>query len=131
MSTVAGLRPPAVSTQSEAWITTRALSHVLVLAFGFLTAVMFVVLFVFGGWEYYRAPLGERGYLPQHQWLRPSGRVGLSLGIAGVVAMLGTLPYAVRKRWKRRLSWPATRRGVPILLRLMVPFTVALSVRCH
>ena len=35
------------------------------------------------------------------RWLRPSGPVGLTLGIAGVIAMLCTLPYALRKRWRR------------------------------
>lgn len=108
MSTV--ITAPRTSVQTETWLSTKALSHVLVLAFGFLAAVAIVVLAVFGGWDYYRAPLGERGYLPQHEYLRPSGRVGLSLGIAGVVAMLGTLPYAVRKRWKR-LSKVGSMKG--------------------
>ena len=73
----------------------------LVLAGVFCVTVAFVVLVWFNGWEYYRAPLGTRGYLPQHPLLRPSGPVGLTLGIAGVLAMLSTLPYALRKRWKR------------------------------
>lgn len=66
----------------------------------FCLAVAGVVLFGLGGWEYYRAPLGTRGYLPEHSLLRPSGPVGLTLGVAGVVSMLMTLPYALRKRWK-------------------------------
>ena len=108
MSTV--MTAPRTSIQAETWISPKALSHVLVMAFAFLAAVAVVVLVAFGGWEYYRSPLGQRGYLPQHEWLRPSGRVGLSLGIAGVLAMLGTLPYAVRKRWKR-LSAVGTTKG--------------------
>jgi hypothetical protein len=110
VSVSAVITAPRTRVQPETWISTKALSHVLVLALAFLVAVAVVVLVAFGGWEYYRAPLGERGYLPQHEWLRPSGRVGLSLGIAGVLAMLGTLPYAVRKRWKR-LSALGTTKG--------------------
>ena len=92
----------AVSREvNEPWLTTRALTHVLVVAGLFCSAVTFVLLGVFDGWEYYRAPLATRGYLPAHAWLRPSGTVGLTLGVSGVIAMLGTLPYALRKRWKR------------------------------
>lgn len=88
----------------------RALGHVLVWAAAAIAVVAFVVLVVFDGWAYYTAPLGGRGYLPAHRWLRPSGPVGLTLGIAGTLAMLSTLPYAVRKRW-RRLSSVGTMKG--------------------
>jgi len=100
-------RPTATS---EPWLTPKALSHVLVIAAAFCATVALVVLVGFDGWEYYRAPLGSRGYLPQHALLRPSGAVGLTLGVAGVLSMLCTLPYAVRKRW-RRLSSLGTVRG--------------------
>ncbi len=77
----------------------RSLHMVLVVAGVVCLAAILTVLLVFGGWEYYRAPLGTRGYLPAHPVLRPSGWVGLPLGIAGAAAMLSTLPYAARKRW--------------------------------
>ena len=91
----------AVNRSGERWLTPRALTHVLVIAALFCGAVAFLLLTIFDGWEYYRAPLTSRGYLPAHALLRPSGVVGLTLGVAGVVAMLCTIPYAVRKRWKR------------------------------
>jgi hypothetical protein len=100
----------SVSVKPEAWLTPKALSHVLVVAAGFCVTVALVVLVGFDGWDYYRAPLASRGYLPQHALLRPSGPVGLTLGVAGVVSMLCTLPYALRKRW-RRLSGLGTTRG--------------------
>lgn len=77
----------------------RSLSLVLVIAGVVCLAVILTTLFVFGGWEYYTAPLGTRGYQKAHQLLRPSGSVGLPLGIAGAIFMASTLPYAVRKRW--------------------------------
>jgi hypothetical protein len=89
------------AVQTDQWLTTKALSHVLVIAGTFCLAVAGFLLIALDGWEYYRAPLASRGYLPQHRLLRPSGSVGLSLGIAGLVSMLCTLPYVVRKRWKR------------------------------
>jgi hypothetical protein len=88
------------SQSNESWIGTDALSNVLVLAGTVSVLVALVVIFGFGGWEYYGSPLASRGYLPQHAWLRPSGPVGLTLGIAGVLFMLSTLPYVLRKRWK-------------------------------
>ena len=91
----------AVNQSGEPWVTARALTHVLVIAALFCGAVTFILLAVFDGWEYYRAPLITRGYLPAHALLRPSGAVGLALGVSGVAAMLCTIPYAVRKRWKR------------------------------
>lgn len=78
----------------------RALSTVLVLAGTFCVVVVVGVLWVLGGWEYYGTPIGRRGYMAAHRLLRPSGSVGLSLGVAGTVAMLFTLPYAARKRWR-------------------------------
>jgi hypothetical protein len=59
-----------------------------------------MTLVAFNGWEYYWAPLETRGYMPQHALLRPSGSVGLLLGVAGVASMLCTLPYLIRKRVK-------------------------------
>jgi hypothetical protein len=108
MESVAAM-PQSRAAASEPWISTKALGHVLVVAFVVCAAVAVTVLGPFGGWEYYRAPLGQRGYLPQHEWLRPSGRVGLTLGIAGVTAMLCTLPYALRKRWKRLAAIGSTK----------------------
>ena len=85
---------------SEPSLPTKALGSVLTIATLCCVAVLGIVLFGFGGWEYYRAPLATRGYLPEHLMLRPSGPVGLTLGIGGVVSMLMTLPYAARKRLK-------------------------------
>jgi len=76
----------------------RSLNLVLVIAGGACLAALSFVLFRLGGWEYYTSPLGTRGYLPAHQVLRPSGTVGLPLGVVGASMMLCTLPYAVRKR---------------------------------
>jgi hypothetical protein len=100
MSTVV-MAHSAQTVGSEQWLTPKALTHVLVLAAGFCLAVALIVLLGFDGWEYYAAPLGTRGYLPQHPLLRPSGPVGLTLGIGGLISMLCTLPYAIRKRWRR------------------------------
>jgi len=81
-------------------MSSRVTPNALVIASLVVTTVAFTLLLGLGGWEYYRAPVGTRGYLPEHAWLRPSGIIGLPLGIAGAASMLSTLPYAVRKRWR-------------------------------
>jgi hypothetical protein len=78
----------------------RQLSTVLLLASGVCVIAIFTVLVVLGGWDYYRTPIGTRGYHPAHAALRPSGTIGLLLGIAGALSMISTLPYAARKRWR-------------------------------
>ncbi|HEY1305936.1 MAG TPA: hypothetical protein VGF24_20420 [Vicinamibacterales bacterium] len=104
------LPPPAAESSRPA----KALGSVLTIAILFCLVVGGVVFFVLGGWEYYRAPLGTRGYLPEHALLRPSGPVGLTLGVAGVISMLMTLPYAIRKRWRRLAKVGAMKQWLEV-----------------
>ena len=106
--------PSMTRASTEPSLPAKALGNVLVIAAVFCVAVGGLVLFGFGGWEYYRAPLATRGYLPEHQLLRPSGPVGLTLGVAGVISMLMTLPYAVRKRWKRMARLGAVKHWLEV-----------------
>jgi len=99
----------AGAVPQEPWLTTRALTNVLVLAGTFVALLSTVLLFGLGGWDYYSAPVTTRGYLPAHRLLRPSAPIGLALGISGAVAMLSALPYVVRKRWKRLARVGSTR----------------------
>jgi hypothetical protein len=59
------------------------------------------VLWGAGGWRYYSTPLGVRAYAPHHGVLRPSGAIGHSLGIAGLLMMLVPVAYTARKKWRR------------------------------
>lgn len=88
--------------------------NVLVVAGLFCTAAVLSVLFLFGGWEYYRSPIATRGYMAAHRLLRPSGAIGLSLGVAGALAMVSTLPYAVRKRWRKLARLGAAPRWLDV-----------------
>lgn len=107
--------PPAaisslpVARASVPSLAARALGNVLLIAAAFCGIVAAAVLGPLGGWEYYTTPLATRGYLPAHGVLRPSGTVGLMLGITGALFMLATLPYALRKRWKPLARLGATK----------------------
>jgi hypothetical protein len=54
------------------------------------------------GWRYYLTPPALRPFHFQHSALRPSGPIGLTLGILGTVVILATLAYSLRKRL---VSW--------------------------
>lgn len=56
------------------------------------------VLGPLGGRAYYFAPLETRAYVDGHQWLRPSGPVGQTLGLAGAALMMMPFVYVARKR---------------------------------
>jgi hypothetical protein len=66
----------------------------------FIAAASLVVLAVYG-YSYYQMPLVERPRATLHALLRPSGSLGLRLGILGGVLFLGVYLYPLRKRW----SW--------------------------
>jgi len=116
------------SAADERSLPTRALGNVLTIAAVLCVVVAGIVLFGFGGWEYYRAPLGTRGYLPEHQLLRPSGTVGLMLGVAGVASMLMTLPYYIRKRVRalQRIGTPTQWLEVHIFFGIVGPVLITL-----
>jgi hypothetical protein len=62
--------------------------------------IVFWVVVVMGGGDYYRAPLGVRAYASAHRLLRPSGPVGQTLGVVGTALMLVPFAYMARKRIK-------------------------------
>jgi hypothetical protein len=69
-------------------------------AWGFLVSAATTVwiLAFMGGWSYYRTPLAIRAYSESHAWLRPSGPIGQTLGVAGAALMLVPFLYMARKR---------------------------------
>ena len=70
----------------------------------YLLVAFTIVLAVFG-FDYYTLDQTHRVFSPKHLWLKPSGAVGIRLGILGVLFFLLIYLYAVRKRW----PWLAKR----------------------
>ncbi|MDP2483376.1 MAG: hypothetical protein Q8W45_08855 [Candidatus Palauibacterales bacterium] len=70
--------------------------------FGALLAAVWLtvaILAVRQGADYYRTPIADRAFAPQHELLKPSGLVGHGYGIAGTLMMLvGVALYSARKR---------------------------------
>jgi hypothetical protein len=87
------------------------------------------------GRSYYSLPLPERPYHPMHARLRPSGEIGIRLGLLSALVFAGIYLYPLRKRWRWLQKFGATRRwlDVHVVLGLVVPLlvTVHASFKLH
>jgi hypothetical protein len=102
--------------------------HRLRLRAGYLLSGALVVALAAFGFDYYSLDSSRRPFSSQHHLLRPSGPVGLWLGVLGVAMFLVIYLYALRKRW----SWLRTKGNTKhwldfhVLLGLTAPFIIAL-----
>ena len=60
--------------------------------------VVFLLFLLWWGGPYYSTPFTERVFHPLHSALKPSGSIGINLGIMGLVMMLAIFVYSLRKR---------------------------------
>src|SRR5260370_4269419 len=59
-----------------------------------------VVLVIAGyGFNYYALSAAQRPFSPKHQLLRPSGTIGIKLGMVGVLMFFLIYLYPLRKKW--------------------------------
>src|ERR1700752_1721706 len=59
-----------------------------------------VVLVIAGyGLNYYTLSAAQRPFSPKHQLLRPSGTIGIKLGMVGVLMFFLIYLYPLRKKW--------------------------------
>jgi hypothetical protein len=59
-----------------------------------------VVLVITGyGFNYYALSAAQRPFSPKHQLLRPSGTIGIKLGMVGVLMFFLIYLYPLRKKW--------------------------------
>jgi hypothetical protein len=102
--------------------------HKLRLFLGYCIAFALIAgIFVYG-FNYYLAGPNERPFMAKHALLRPSGRIGVNLGILGFAMFSVIFLYALRKHW----AWLG-RQGLSrhwldyhIVLGLSAPFVIAL-----
>jgi len=102
--------------------------HKLRLLIGYIIAVALIVGIAAYGVDYYTAGPHDRPFMAKHALLKPSGRIGLNLGMLGVGMFLVIFLYPLRKRW----TWLG-RQGMSrhwldfhVLLGLSAPFVIAL-----
>jgi hypothetical protein len=63
-------------------------------------AALAVVLVIAGyGFNYYTLSMAQRPFSPKHELLRPSGPIGVNLGMLGVFMFFLIYLYPLRKKW--------------------------------
>jgi hypothetical protein len=95
---------------------------------GYIIAIVLIVGILAYGFDYYTASLNDRPFMAKHVLLRPSGRIGVKLGIVGFAMFLVIFLYPLRRYW----GWLG-RQGLArhwldfhVLLGLSAPFVIAL-----
>jgi hypothetical protein len=73
--------------------------HRLRLLAGWITSAVFVGAFAIYGFDYYTLGSNARPFSPKHALLRPSGTIGVNLGVFGVLMFFLIYLYPLRKRW--------------------------------
>lgn len=79
------------------------------------------------GFDYYRLSSADRPFSPKHELLRPSGQIGIRLGMLGVALFLIIFLYAVRKRVKWLSRQGVTRHWLDfhVVAGLTAPLVIA------
>jgi hypothetical protein len=73
--------------------------HRLRLLLAWLTAIAVVLVIVGYGFNYYTLGMEQRPFSPKHDALRPSGPIGVKLGMLGVFMFFLIYLYPLRKKW--------------------------------
>ncbi len=101
--------------------------HGLRLFAAYATAVTLILALAIYGFDYYMLPESLRPYSPKHLLLRPTGVIGLKLGIVGLFMFLLIFLYPLRKRWPWLLQMGVTKHWMDfhVMLGLTAPFIIA------
>jgi hypothetical protein len=69
------------------------------LLIGWIVSMSFVGAFLAYGIDYYTTSWKDRPFSPKHAMLRPSGPIGVNMGLLGVLMFFIIFLYPLRKRW--------------------------------
>ncbi len=90
-------------------------------------AAALVLALAFYGWDYYVLDQAQRPFSPKHRLLRPTGEIGLRLGMFGFALFCLVYLYPLRKRWRWLSRKGKTRVWLDyhVLLGLTAPFIIS------
>jgi len=91
-----------ISTTAQAAAIARQQSersHRIRLLLAWLAAAAVVLVIGGYGYDYYLLSAAERPFSPKHELLRPSGPIGIKLGMFGVLLFFLIYLYPLRKKW--------------------------------
>ena len=108
--------------------TSASLSgHRLRLLAGYAAAVTLIVTLAIYGADYYTLDITQRPFSPKYALLKPSGVIGIKLGLLGLSLFLIIFLYPLRKRWKWLSQQGITKHWMDfhVLCGLSAPFVIA------
>lgn len=73
--------------------------HRMRLLLAWLAAVAVILVIAGYGFNYYTLSMDQRPFSPKHAALRPSGTIGVKLGMVGVLMFFLIYLYPLRKKW--------------------------------
>lgn len=116
----------SISILNSSKVDTEA-RHRFLLRAGYTLAVVVVLGLLVHGFDYYFLELPLRPFSPKHTILKPTGSIGLWLGILGAAIFMGIFLYPIRKRWDwlRRQGNSRHWLDFHVLMGLTAPFVIA------
>ncbi len=99
------------------------------LAAAWLISAAFTLTMAVYGASYYLLGAADRPYSPKHVLLRPSGSIGIKLGILGTVLFFGIYFYYFRKRWGWLRSIGVTKHWLDF--HIVMGVTAPVIIACH
>ena len=116
----------STATVKPASISERG--HRVRLFLGYAIAIALVAAIFAYGFNYYILSSAERPFSPKHALLKPSGVIGVKLGMLGLGMFLAIFLYPLRKHWAWLGRQGSSRHWLDnhVLLGLAAPFVIAL-----
>jgi len=97
-------------------------------AIAYLLAISLIAVVAIYGFDYYTLDSAQRPFSPKHAELKPSGPVGIRLGLLGFGMFCAIFLYPLRKKISWLQRWGTTRHWLDyhIVLGISAPFVIAL-----
>ena len=120
--------PATVPAAVAVGVQSADAGHKVRLLIGYVIAITLIVGIFAYGFDYYIAGPNDRPFMAKHALLRPSGHIGVNLGILGVAMFLTIFLYPLRKHWTWLGRQGNSRHWLDfhVLLGLSAPFVIAL-----
>jgi hypothetical protein len=95
---------------------------------GYILLGTLIAALLVHGFDYYKLGASDRPFSPKHLALRPSGAIGVKLGILGFAMFLVIFLYPLRKRWKWLGRQGTSKHWLDfhVMLGIAAPFVIAL-----
>ena len=102
-------------------------SHRIRVWIAWMSALVFCAAIGIYGFDYYRLPRELRPFSDKHELLRPSGRIGINLGILGTLMFFIIFMYALRKviPWLGRMGTARHWMDFHIVCGVSAPIIIA------